>query len=780
MIGKTVSHYKILEKIGQGGMGVVYMAEDARLKRSVALKFLPPQLLGSDTEKARFIHEARAAAALDHPNICTVYEIDEVDGQTFIVMAYVDGVSLRKKIEDRPLALDDAVSYATQIGSGLQEAHTRDVIHRDIKSANVVISSKDHAVIMDFGLAKLKGQTRVTREGTTVGTVAYMSPEQARGEDVDRRSDVWSLGVVLYEMLTGRLPFKGEHEAAVVYAILNEDSEPVTALRSGVPMDLERIVNKAMSKDPQDRYQSMDDMLVDLKSVQKGLQPATFQRRHGPARWPAIFGYAAGAIAVAAIVFALYSWMASRRHTAESPVIPDRTAVAVLPLDNLSNDPGQEYFADGMTEALILQLAQIGALKVISRTSVMQYKDTAEPLKDIARALNVGAIVEGSVLLAGERVRITAQLIDAATDEHLWAASFDRDLSDVFAIHSEVARAVADEVRAELTSQEATRLEHTQSVDPAAYESYLKGRYYWNRRTEADIEKSIEYFQKAIEIDAGYAEAYAGAAASYLVMPTHASVRHHETYPRARELAEKALELNPDLAEAHAVLGGIATEYDWNWDMAEKRYQRAIVLNPNDATAHQWYAEYLHKMGRFDEAMEEIKTARRLDPLSLIIGTVYAMIAYNAEGFEEAKLEFERVLKQDPNFQIAWSLLSIACATEGQYDEAVTAQLTYLELFGITQDNIDALRGSYASGGFEAFCRTQIDLLRIRAQTAYVTPQLFASTFALLNEPDSAFHYIEIAYRNRLLSFINIWPPFRRLKSDPRYADILQRMNIPQ
>jgi TolB-like protein/Flp pilus assembly protein TadD len=454
--------------------------------------------------------------------------------------------------------------------------------------------------------------------------------------------------------------------------------------------------------------------------------------------------------------------------------------VAVLPVDNLSNDPDQEYFADGMTEALITQLAQIGALKVISRTSVMQYKDTAKPITEIARELNVGSIVEGSVLLVGDRVRITAQLIDTATDEHLWAASFDRDLGDVLAIHSDVAMAVANEVRAELTSQEAIRLQRTQPVDPAAYESYLKGRYYWNRRTEADIQKSIEFFRQAIEIDPGYAEAYAGAEAAHLVLPTHASIAPREAFRQAREFAEKALELNPGLAEAHAVLGGVATEYDWDWDEADKRYRKAIALNPNDATAHQWYAEYLHNMGRLEEAMEEIKIARRLDPLSLIVRTVYAIITYHAVGFEEAKAELKRVVEQEPDFPFAWNMLSAACATKGQYDESVAALLKYLELFGERQDNIDSLRVSYARGGFESLCRTHIDILRIKAKTTYVTPIWLATTYAFLNEPDSAFHHMEIAYRDRTLFLIKVWPPFHRFKSDPRYADLLRRMNLPE
>jgi TolB-like protein/Tfp pilus assembly protein PilF len=545
-------------------------------------------------------------------------------------------------------------------------------------------------------------------------------------------------------------------------------------------MDLERVVNKALSKDPRDRYQSVDEMLVDLKAVQKGLQPAAARRVESPHRRRTVFGYIVGAVAVAIVAFLVYSKMENRRDVAGLQDTVDRTAVAVLPLDNLSNDPEQEYFADGMTEALITQLAQIHALKVISRTSVMQYKHTTKPITEIARELNVGSIVEGSVLLAGDRVRITAQLIDAESDEHLWAANFDRDLRDVLAIHSEVAIAVADEVRAELSSQETMRLEQKQSVDPAAYELYLKGRYHWNRRTAVDLQKSLEFFQRAIEIDPGYAEAYAGVAAVYLVMPSHASVSYHEVYPRAREFAEKALVLDPNLAEPHAVLGGVASEYDWNWEEAGRNYKKAIALNPNDATAHQWYAEYLHITGRFEEALEEIKIARGLDPLSLIIGTVHAIITYNAVGFEEGKRGLEQVLEQDSNFQIAWSILAIVCATEGLYDDAVPAFLTYLDLFGVRQENIEALRESYASGGFDAFCRTQIDLLRLRAQTEVVPAHLFATPFAFLNEPDSVFHYMEIGYQKRMLSPIKIWPPFHRFKSDPRYDDLLRRMNLPR
>jgi serine/threonine-protein kinase len=780
MIGKTVSHYRILKKIGQGGMGVIYLAEDTRLQRKVALKFLPEHLLGSDTEKSRFMHEARAAAALDHPNICTIHEINEIDGNTFIAMTFVEGESLKQKIEARPLALTDAVRYAVQISNGLKEAHRNEVVHRDVKSANVVISNRDHAVVMDFGLAKLRGQTRLTREGTTVGTVSYMSPEQARGEDVDRRSDVWSLGVVLYEMLTGRLPFRGEHDSAVAYAILNEDAEPVTALRSDIPMDLERIVNKAMAKVPQERYQTVDDMLVDLKAVQKGLPSSPTTDSRAPVNRRTVIGYAAAAVAVIAVAFVLYLWNGNRRGDTGTSGLPPRTAVAVLPLDNISNDPGQEYIADGMTESLITQLAQISALRVISRTSAMQYKETARSLRDIARELGVGTIVEGSVLLAGDRVRITAQLIDAATDEHLWAASYDRDMSDVLAIHSEVAMAVAEAVRAELTSQETFRLEHARTVDPAAYQYYLRGLYHWNRRNRTDLEKSIGYFKQAIEIDPGYAEAYTGVAAAYLVMSTHASVRNRDTHPLVKDYARKSLDINPDLAETHAVLGGIAAEGDWDWDEAEARFKKAIELNPSCATAQQWYAEYLHNMGRWDEALEEIRVAKRLDPLSLIIRTVESTIVFNLYGYDESRVMMKDVLEKDPEFQIAWLMLSVGEAIVGRYDESVDAFLTYLRLYGVREESIDTLREAHDRGGFEEFCRTQIRLLRLQSETEFVPPQLYATAFAYLNDADSTFHYIELCYRERSSFMLKVWPPFHRFRDDPRYADLLRRMNLPR
>ncbi len=497
MIGKTISHYKILEKLGEGGMGVVYKAKHLKLDSFVALKFLPPQLVTQKAAKKRFIHEAKAASSLEHPNICAVHDIDETpDGRMFIVMPYYEGETLQEKVERGPLEFDEAIHIASQVASGLARAHEKGIVHRDVKSANILIANDGHVRILDFGLAKLAKQTRLTKTGTTVGTVMYMSPEQAKGDDVDRRSDIWSLGVMLYEMLTGHLPFRGEIEQAVIYSILNEEPEPITTARREVPLQLEALVEKALAKTPEKRYQQMEELLADLEIQREelalGIKPRRFikLRRLRRKRW---FRYGA-MVSVFVILMATGMQFFGGRNMAIH-------SIAVLPLENLSGDPEQEYFADGMTDALIADLAQIGALRVISRTSVMQYKGgVRKPLPEIARELNVDAIIEGSVFREGDRVRITAQLIHAQTDRHLWADSYVREFVDILTLHSEVARAIAREVKARVTPEEETRLARTRPVDPEAYELYLRGRAFAQQKWSVEaFEKSFEYLGRAIE-----------------------------------------------------------------------------------------------------------------------------------------------------------------------------------------------------------------------------------------------------------------------------------------
>ena len=496
MIGRTISHYKVTAELGRGGMAVVYKAEDTKLERTVALKFLASHLLEDEESHARFIREAKAAASLDHQNICTIHEIDEVEGQTFIAMAYIEGQSVKDKIAERPLKLDEALDIAIQTAQGLKAAHQKEIVHRDIKPANLMLTEEGQVKVMDFGLAQLAEQSRLTKTATMLGTPAYMSPEQSQRLPTGRRTDIWSLGVVIYEMVTGRLPFEGERQEAVLYAIGAEDPEPITALRAGLPMELERIIGKAMAKDAEERYQHVDEMLVDLRSLRQQIEsrprrPSATRPKLVPRGWP---NRVAGLVTLLVVLIAgaLYLSRHKQPEVQLGPAGTTETSVAVLPLGNLSGDPEQQYFSDGMTEALITELSKIEALRLISRTSVMRYKGTDKSLPEIARELNVGVIVEGSVLLVGNQVRITAQLIDAATDTHLWAESYDRDLGNVLALHSEVALAVAGEIRVKLTPREEARFGSARPINTEAYDLYWRGKDLLNEFSEQAFKNSIQ------------------------------------------------------------------------------------------------------------------------------------------------------------------------------------------------------------------------------------------------------------------------------------------------
>jgi serine/threonine protein kinase len=532
MLGKTISHYKILEKLGEGGMGVVYRAMDTRLKRTVALKFLPPELTRDANAKERFIHEAQAASAPDHPNICTIHEIDETnEGQIFIAMACYEGESLQAMIRRGPLGLDEAVRIASQAARGLAKAHERGIIHRDVKPGNILVTEDGLAKIVDFGLAKLATQSRLTRLGTTVGTVMYMSPEQASGKEADERSDIWSLGVVLHEMATGSPPFSGEHEQAIIYSILNQAPEQVGRLLPEAPKDLERILGKALAKEPAERYQRMSDLAADLELLRESLPSRTKSRTvpAGRASRPRLWIGIAGVIVLAAL--ALFIGRPYFFKPREKPI----TSVAVLPFQNMSADPEQEYFSDGMTEAIIKELSQIKALRVISRTSVMRYKKTDKSLPEIARELGVDAVVEGSVLRADNEVRITAQLIAADPEKHLWAEDFTRSLENILALQSEVAQAIAREIKVAVTPQEKERLTASRPVDPEAHEAYLKGKYFLGKSGLPNWHKSIEFFQQAIDRDSTYALAYAGIAEAYDALGSAGAQPPLEAWPKVKE-----------------------------------------------------------------------------------------------------------------------------------------------------------------------------------------------------------------------------------------------------
>jgi serine/threonine protein kinase/Tfp pilus assembly protein PilF len=788
MIGQTISHYRILEKLGEGGMGVVYKAEDTKLHRPVALKVLPRQALITEEDKIRFAREAQAAASLSHPNIAIIHEFDEVDDPVtggklaFIAMEYVDGETVKQKIKpvgaihESPLPLDELLKIAIATAEGLAEAHGKGIVHRDIKSENVMISRSGVVKIMDFGLAEIAGRSRVTKEGMTVGTVAYMSPEQALGEKLDQRTDIWSLGVVMYEMITGRLPFTGDYEQAVVYRILNEEPEPITSLRSNVPMELERIVKKAMQKDPAVRYQTVGDLAADLKSLKKQLESGARAATPSPEIRPTkkrVYLYTTIAALVVALVLALYYFIPK-----ESKAI---NSIAVLPLKNLSGDGEHEYFAEGIHEELIAQLAKISALKVISRTSVIRYKNVQKPLPEIGRELGAEALIEGSVRRSGDQVRITVQLIEAATDKHLWAESYQRDLRDVLALQSDVARAIANEIRITLTAQEQAGLTGARPVNPRAYEAYLKGRFYWNKRTPASLMKGIEYFNQAIEQDPSDPLAYAGLADSYNQLAYRGHLPPNEAYARARAAVTKALDINSGLAEAHASLGFIHLNYEWDWAAAEQELRRAIELNPGYAEAHHWYSHYLMDVGRVEESLAESKRALELDPLSLIVSTHLGWHYVFARQYDSAIVQLKKTLEMDPNYYPAHLHLGRAYQLKGNFKEALVELQQAVSLSQNNTESVAALAATHASSGRPDEAMKLLRELEQQSHRNYVSSYDIAVIYTALGNRNEALASLAKAYEQRANGLVEIKaePAFDPLRSDRRFQDLVQRMNFP-
>jgi serine/threonine-protein kinase len=772
MIGKTISHYKIIEKIGSGGMGIVYKAQDLKLDRFVALKFLPPHLTTSEDEKQRFIHEAKAASSLDHNNICNIYEIDETeDGQLFISMAYYEGETLDQKIKDKPLPIEYATDIAIQIAQGLAIAHESNIIHRDLKPANIIITERGESKIVDFGLAKIAGQTKLTKDGTTLGTIAYMSPEQTRGDAVDARSDIWSLGVIIYEMLTGQLPFKGEYESAVIYSILNDSQEPVTALRTGVPMELERIINKMLSKKITERYASVEDLLVDLQKVSKEIESdiktSGSNKNKKALNKKYILGSAIIFILCTIILF-LLNPLSEDDHIIKS--------LAVLPLDNFSHDPNQEYFVDGMTEALITELSKIQSLTVISRTSVMQFKGTKKTVPQIAKELNVDAIIEGSALLLNDKVRITAQLVDAF-DKHRWAESYDRNLKDVFTIHHEVALDIAREVQKNITSQDKTPSPNQYPKNSEVYQLYLKGRYFVNLYTYESHKKAIQYFKQVINLDPDFALGYAGLADVYgtwsaLELPRTVAIA------KSKEYVMKALELDESLAEAHTTLGYIKMNYDWDWQGAEKELRRAIQLNPNYAFAHHILSHYLLLMGQNDESLEVSKRALELAPLDMEINGHLGFHYYWTREYDKAIEQYIKTLEIDPNYPWAHSNLGRAYKEMGWYSKSIEKFKQALSLIGKNDADIFSNLGNvYAVSGNREKALEIINELVEQSKQKYIPSKCIADVYVGLGEKDKAFEWLEKAFNERDLELMS--PLLDPIREDPRFIDIMHRMNLP-
>ena len=783
-IGKTISHYHILEKLGEGGMGVVYKAEDTRLKRPVALKFLPAHLTRDKEANQRFIHEAQAASALDHPNVCTIFQVDETeDGQVFIAMGYYQGETLKQRIRSGPLPVETALNIAIQIADGLVHAHEKGIVHRDVNPSNIIIQENGTVKIIDFGLTKLLSGERITETGTVKGTVNYMSPEQAKGAAVDHRTDIWALGVVLYEMLTGEKPFAAEFDQATIFLILNQAPAALQALNSAMPGDLEHIILKSLEKQPEDRYQTVFDMLTDLQAVKDSEKPLNLAHpaatRKTAKKWPflnsrrnMVYGFLALLFISAAVLVTRYINSSNRT-----------VSIVVLPLANHSGDPEQNYIVDGMTDGLINDLAKIGSLRVISRTSAMHYKDTDKTIPEIAAELRVDVLVEGSVRMIGDQLQVTAQLVDGRSDQHLWAESYSRDLSDVLNLQHEITRAVTREVGIVLTPDESRRFAAAKTVDPDAYRIYQRVKFFSDGLEQNPL-RAIEFFNQAIAIDSTYALAYTGLAIALMDNDITARLPGGEVYSQSKRAIEKALHYDPELAEAYTALGKLKFWYDWDWAGAETAFKKGISLNPNSAQAYFEYTPLLGSLQRKEECLAMRKKSLELDPVSpyinLSAGLTYYSFALYDEAISQLKYTLEMAPNSDwPHIQLAW-----AYAAKGDYAKA-KAECELLEEQSPDR-NFAVIGWVYVYTGQTEKAIKLLKKLEENYESNPWTIYQIAIIYAALGNNDKAFEWLEMAYQRRAVNFVRFKAaskpnlPLGRLRSDPRYWELRKRLNFPE
>ncbi|HTV58087.1 MAG TPA: protein kinase [Verrucomicrobiae bacterium] len=791
MIGQTISHYRIVEQIGAGGMGVVFKAQDTRLDRAVALKFLPEKAAQEPQALERFRREARAASALNHPGICTIYDIGEQDGRAFIAMEFIDGESLRSHIHGKPLPLEELLDLAIQIADALEAAHSEGIIHRDIKPANIFVTRRGRAKVLDFGLAKLvpKGvgnadddsggdsQDSNSIVGIISGTPSYMSPEQVRGDPLDPRTDIFSLGLVLYEMATGRQAFGGGTGGAIIEAVLTRPPVPMRSINPDIPPRLEAIVNKALNKDRGQRYQLAADMRDELQSLKREMESGVGagENLSGSAVRTKIGRPAS-----------TDSRVARASSTADSAARPSRVSrtidsVAVLPFENASRDPENEYLSDGITGSLINNLATVPQLRVMAQSTVFRYKNREIDPQAAGRDLNVRAVLTGRVIQSGGSLRIGAELVDVSTGSRLWGAQFDRKPGDIFAIQDEISSEISGKLRLQLTRAQKKRLSRHHTEDPEAYRIYLKGRHHWNRWTEEGFYKAIDYFQKAVEKDPGYALAYAGLADSYVLLGWNGYLPPKDVFPQGKAAALTSLQFDPDLGEAHTALAAVLWLFDWKWREAQDEFSRSLGLNPTYPTANHWYAEFVMTMGRQAEAIARMKKSQSLDPLSLIINVAIGWASYMARRHAEALEQLLQTVELDPNYPVTYWVLGLVYSAMGRHELAVTEGEKAVNLSGGSPLMLAALARSYGKAGRSKEAERILDDLTKLGAHKYVAPHFFAGIHIGLGEYARAIEFLEKSFEehSHWTIYLHIDPGMDDLRADPRFQDLLRRVGLP-
>ncbi len=755
-------------------MGVVYKAEDTKLHRTVALKFLPPELTRDEEAKRRFIHEAEAASSLEHNNICTIHEIGETEhGQMFMVMPCYEGETLKEKIERGPLNLQQALNIISQLAEGLSVAHQKDIIHRDIKPANIFITKVGAVKILDFGLAKVSGQTRLTQMGAVAGTAAYMSPEQLQGIKVDKQTDIWALGVVFHEMLAGELPFKGAYEQAIIFSILQQEPEFISKIRTDIPREIENIINRTLNKNPEKRFGNASEIIEALQPVRDKLNSGTsesFTRILG--RKQLRLFYRAALIAAAVITVAIYLWY--NYNQGAKPA-----ALALLPLVNISNEVGQEWFSEGMTDALITYMAKISGLTVKSRTSVMKYKDTGKSASDIALELGVDYIVEGSILKFGDKIKISIRLIDVSKDGYLWAQDYEKEFKNIISLQSEVAKTIAAQIKVQTTPDEQKELAVSHEVNPDAYQSYLKGNFYWYKLTRQSLDMAMHYYIQAAQQDSQYALAYVGMVKVWIGRAQSGLEAQSVCYNNSREAIKKAVELDSTLAEVHKMMASVNAWWKWDWKGAEIECKKVIKLNPGWSDARALYSHILYLLGRPEEGMLQIEKAVELDPLNILYRGFYAMSLMYERRYDEAIDFLEKSRPETTPEPIILTTLRSAYHQKRMFNKAIEV---WRESYKLQQDfeALEVLNSGYKKGGYSYALRSVAELFIKRSETKYVTPWQIATLYIRAGMNNLALDYFEKAFavQDPNLPYLKIDPIFEGIHNEPRYKELIRKMGL--
>jgi serine/threonine protein kinase/Tfp pilus assembly protein PilF len=792
-----VGHYKIERLLGAGGMGEVFLARDKRLDRRVALKLLSTHLTTDKERVRRFRQEALAASALNHPNILTIHEIEEHGTRPYIATEFVDGITLRTRMRSKRVVLTDALDFTLQIAGALSAAHDAGIVHRDIKPENIMVRPDGLVKILDFGIAKYTQPTRSrdskeewikTATGVVIGTTAYMSPEQARGLAVDGRTDIWSLGVILYEMIARRLPFTGATPNDRVAAILEREPEPLSKLRRGIPATLEKIVKRCLAKNRDNRYIKAAELVKDLRELRTTLgdeRPRSFFLPKLVQGIPKLSNRQASVAIVALLALALTVVLVGYRIAGgggynvkqESPVID---SLAVLPLLNVGGSADTEYLSDGLTESLINNLSRLPNLKVMSRNSVFRYKGREVDASVVANALHVQAVLTGRVMHSDDGLAISLELVDARDNTHVWGEQYKRKMADIVTLQSEIARDVSLKLQARLSGADEKRVAKNYTNNPEAYQLYLRGRYHLNKLTPPEVQTSVSYFQQAIAIDPSYALAYVGLADAYSALALSVDMPATEFYPKSKAAAQKALEIDETLAEAHTSLGFATLFYDWDWRKAESQYKRALELNPNSAETHFAYAGLFTVIGRYAEGLAEIKRARELDPLSLRTHALEGRFLALAGQTDEAITRLQKTIELEPNYFLAYLFAANAYIEKGMYEEAIAAATRARDLSGGNAEAIATLGYAFARSGKRDKARAALDELKKRAAERYVPPYNFAIVHNGLGERDETLAWLERGFEQRdpKMLFLKGGLQWKNLRDDARFQDLLRRVGF--